>query len=345
MDGHSERDPRPPRPKPPLKRFVAWGLIVGRQLPTAIDLGHVRIRKESPERIADLTRSRQILRHPSFDGPVSFYSGIPADLVVRSDHSIWAWVDARDDEAALAEIAHKLLPSVVGLLSATKAEPVLVELLRISEEDERGYMPAPRSPFSRSGIFGIREPQPLDAEGVKSLKDLDPRVRADDCASSAARELSSAIHLSPQSGSTPANLRGVLLHYFFVLELIARKVGYGPRERDEVLEVQEPVVARGLVQLRTAGTVSQRVKQIHNLSLELKRLETSFFSDQLRKAGETLGVAAEVVEEALALTKFRNSRLGHASTTEVRAEELQRWLSVAERAALTYFRKYVDYLS
>lgn len=345
MDAIPQRDFRPARPRPPLKRFVAWGLIVGPGLPTALDLAHVRITKEPPERIDALTRTRQLLQHPKFEGePTNFYSGIPADLVVRSDHVLWAWADAQDHEEALTVITQKYLPSVVALLSARNEAPVLLEMLRIAEEDERGDLPDPRSPFSKSGFFGRHATTPLRPEDVKFLERRDEPVRSDECASSAARELSTAIHLFPQSGSTPANLRAVLLHYFFVVELIARKVAYGVREERLILDAQEPVVARGLAGIRAAGTLKQRVKQIHNLSLQLKRLEASFLSDQIRYAAEALQVEHEVLEEALTLAKFRNSRLGHGSTTEAESQELRGWLSLAQRVALTFFRQYVDSL-
>jgi hypothetical protein len=345
MAEFSTRDPRPPRPKPPLFRFVAWGLIIGRLLPKALELSHVRIREETPERIAELTRERHILRHPSFEDDRSYYSGIPSDLIVRSTHSFWAWADAENDEEAVEAITQKYMPSVISLLSAANGDPVRFELLRISEEEANGYMPAPRSPFSQSGNFGIREPSPLEVAEIEFVKLHDERVRVDECAASAARELATAFHIGPVTGSVPANMRGVLLHYFFVLEVISRKVGYGARERAEILGAQEPIVGRALARIQKAGSISQKIKQIHNLSLELKRLETAFFSDQVRKAAQVLNVDASATEEALELTKFRNTRLGHASTSNVGADELVPWLSMAERVAISFFRAYVDSLT
>lgn len=53
----------------------------------------------------------------------------------------------------------------------------------------------------------------------------------------------------------------------------------------------------------------------------------------------------DLVEEALALYRVRNRKLGHSSGTPLTADELTVWIDVAERVALGFIGAYAQRLA
>lgn len=339
----SDLDPtRQQRPVPPLQRFVIWGLIIGDRLPALMELPHVKIEQQAGERLASLTRARRVLQHPTLEGP-SFYSGTPGDLIVRSRHIIWVWVDALDAEAALKAASTRLLPPVIAALSALTHASVVVEVLRIAVEDATGYLAEPHTPYSLSGFFGIREPEDMPADEVTDLRRVVRAVQDDPVAAAMAKDLMDTWALQFTSGANPANLHSVLLRFFFVVEQIARKEGHGKTQDADLQRLQEPVIEKIRRNLSKGGTTSQMVKQVRNATLDLDRLATKFLPDQIRQAGVRLGLDKALIEEALELNALRNARLGHAAHDgSMTSDELQAWIPRAERVALAFFRAYAD---
>lgn len=343
----SSPDPRRhQRPSPPQQRFVIWGLVIGQRLPALIEVPHVKIEQLAGERLASLTRPRKALQHPVLPEGGCYYSGTPGDLIVRSRHVIWVWVDALDAEAALAEASARLMPPVVGALSALTCAPVIVEVLRVAIEDETGYLAKPHSPYSPSGFFGIRNPDDMLAGEVADLQRLIGSVQHDAVATALAKDLTDIWAMQLTSGASPANLQNVLLRFFFVIEQIARKEGHGKTQEADLHRMQEPVIDKIRRNLGKGATTSQMAKQIRNAALDLDRLATRFLPDQIRQAAARLALDAAVVDEALALNALRNARLGHAARDGfMTSDEMQAWIPKAERVALAFFRAYITRMS
>lgn len=224
------------------RRFVLWGLLLADLLPVRLDLGRVRIERQSGERLRDLTRSRHQLLHPDPPDGTEYASGVPGDLTVRSRHVVWVSVDAADADAAHEEAVTRLLPPVLAALAIGAGGPVHAELLRIAEPDKTGALPEPQSPYSLSGFLTVREVGDLPATDTDRLPVLAAALAADGTAAAAGRELAQAFAMRPVTGGATAGLQAVLLRLFFVVEHVSRKAGYGRAEHTAVEDAQAQIV-------------------------------------------------------------------------------------------------------
>ncbi|GJF03806.1 hypothetical protein PSD17_27650 [Pseudonocardia sp. D17] len=167
----------------------------------------------------------------------------------------------------------------------------------------------------------------------------------DQVARNAARELSEAIRLRYLTGGAASNLQTTLLHYFFTIEHIAREVGYS-EEKDSAVEEKQRVIVDTLKEsLNKGGKTAQLAKRLRRSSQELDLLERRFLSAQIKEAGIMLDVEQSVVDRAISFAKLRNSRLGHATRSDVPNEEFQSWLEDAELTARSFYAAYVRHIA
>jgi hypothetical protein len=332
-------------PRPPLKPYILWGYIAADSLPDRLDFGRIRIAREYGERLASLSKARPSVPTISSPDMPTYTSGSPADLSVRSDRLIWVRVDALNENEAYRKAVEHYLPPVLATLAGLTSGPVLVDLVRVSTEDENGNMPPAVSPFSPSVSFRGFRVSVMSQADCGSLQHQASVAARDQVARSAARDIAEAIRLRYLTGGVAANLQSTLLRFFFVVEHIAREVGYDKERNLTAEKEQQGVVDKLRAGLNKGGETKQLTKQLRKASQDLDALERRFLSTQITQAGQVLRIEPRVVQRALDLAKLRNSRLGHAARSDVPNEEFESWLEDAELVARSFYGAYIRHLA
>lgn len=220
---------------------------------------------------------------------------------------------------------------------------MLVDLTRVAEEREDGYLAEPRSPYSQSGVLRAAEVAAMRPDEVASLRLLSGRIAGDDTAAAAARDLMEAGRLAFLHGGTAAAVQAALLRSFFVVERIARKVGYDRDLAATAAKEQQDRVERLRNDLSRASA-AQRVKQVRNAARDLDVIEARFLPDQIRNAAVRLDLPERVRDDALELATLRNKRLGHAGRADEGAGDLGPRVESAAAVAVAFLAAYADTL-
>jgi hypothetical protein len=313
----------------------AWGFVLAEQLPeTLFDISaQVRLKKMSAAELERWQTSRPQLQHLQAPGQ-NFVSATPPDVKVTSAWAVWFRLEAASLEAAERQLRETMVPALEASLIALTAAPATVELLRLGEADSKGYLARPQSPFSLSATFRAFAVEPLASPASSELVDIHARASKPGTYQDLARAIVGAQTAELNGAGLRPLVAAALLGYFHVIELIAAKISKHRPEPD--VSSVEKITAQVRRDLLRPGTAPQQARILRNAVQKLDRLEGRSLSERIALAGTALGVPEQEISKALALSKLRNTTLGHPSSEAFDAD-LGAHLPAAREGATAFF--------
>jgi len=317
------------------ERYVIYGHLVGRRLPEHLDLGDVRIVKESGARLRDLSRPDITNLRANFESGAHI-QGSPASFRVRSEHIVWVRLTASDEGEAVATARRDYLEPLVATLLAITGSPAFVNVSRVSRVLDNGYMPEPTTPWSDAAYMHRPMIEPMTDQQSTELVNALTAVRQDTTTRDLAANLSDGMRLLRTSGGRPANIGAALLAYFKVIERISQQTKQDKDQKARLDKEQAEIVANLARSLKLSRNTRQSVKQVRNAAQRLHRLEESTLKDRITLTCRRLGLAESVAVRAHAFADIRHGRLGHPSSNQTGAD-FGIAPEEAEELALTFY--------
>lgn len=319
------------------KTWTAWGCVVAMALPNGrVDLGNnVRI-DPLDEHTREFVKPRPRMNHPQNVG-ADYFSAIPGESIVRSDRIIWLKTKASSKEEAWDQIEHVQLPIVVAALANFGDPAPRVELLRIAELDDNGRLGEHFSPWM-TATFAKYDGRVLT---VIETRDLVARhYAASRYAAGPSRRYLEAVRQQDTSDLSSRSLANVVLSYFLVVEEIART-----EKVEATLEgAAGEKATRHIDNLRkTLGQHAMpatHLKKIRATVRELENLEQRSLNPRIEKVAIRLDLTQDVLDDALAIAKLRNTTLAHPGREA--PDTMNSWVIRAERVARVFLAAYVQ---
>ena len=141
-------------------------------------------------------------------------------------------------------------------------------------------------------------------------------------------------------GNLEPVIRASLLHFFFVVEGIARELGH-KADMDRFAAEQDRLTSRLAQTLSNASRTKKAAAEIQKTAVELAVLERRHLRDQIKATGDELHLEHAMVEEALTFANLRDRHLGHATRGGTRPlRELDR--ADAQKIARAFLFAYLD---
>ncbi len=317
------------------ERWVVFGFITGPLLPSQplVMPRGVIIGPISEESLRKLPRGRATgLRVSNIK---QGYSLTPADIFVYSRWLFSAEVKASNSFIAFQKVQLEIVPRVLTVLNTVgQGDAYRLELVRAESEHSQ----EPPMPYAE---FSLQGPEFMSSEAEQRVLRRLSAVESDETARRACWNMHEGVRLLDRLGDVEAGAASALLRFFFVIEAIATRL-YKETRREVVRQQEkeeEAIVARLRDDLKRDH--SKQVSAIHKASTNLRKLDGAHLADQIRSAGDSLGVETNIVTAAVRFSRFRNERLGHAGL-ELQWDELRPWLPPSTDDAYLLCRKFLD---
>jgi hypothetical protein len=269
---------------------------------------------------------------------------VPAELVVRTNVGIAVRVEADSEDEAVQKAHRRFLDPIIALLASRTGQRAFVDVRRVGQPDDVGYMESTWSPFSAWASKHRPVLTPMeDAERTQLLQDL-VRTQSDPVAVDAAADLTGGLRLGAYHGGMPPLLTAAIMRHFLVIERVSKTVSRRVSDSDESQLLRNAaldVLRRDLAQL---SSLHRQVKAVRRAADALARVDLSSTKERIRATADALNISADAREKAIQIADVRNRRLGHATGSPPRVDELVRWLAAAEVSAMAYFDAYVSSL-
>lgn len=305
-----------------------------------IDLGpDIRIAPIDDVASQQFVRARPRINHPANLG-AEFFSAIPGEAIVRSRRLIWFKTKAATSEEAWEEIEVRQVPPVIAALAPFSDLPPRIELLRIAELQEGGVLGENKSPWMVA-TFGTYRTRQLTNQETLSLMEL--YHAAANSALGPAQRYAEATKEMDSGTLGSRGLANVILSYFLVVEEIARTEGLVKKFEGEAAELASDQVERLRNSLARETSLEIHTKHIRSTLRELESLEQRYLGQQIQKVSERLKMASDVLDDALAIARLRNTTLAHPGRES--PESLDSWVKRSERVAREFLSAYIRSLA
>lgn len=328
------------RREPLTRSFDVICLIAGPKLPEVLaEFGPHEIRRVSSEELSHFDQSvpeleMQIRNEPHAVSVFPGYSQLKTEWIMRLQ------VQAEDFSEAQEYAERRLLPRVLAVLDTltTSWRPYRAKVVDVVDVTTGG-----RSHVFRFSAIPVRRREDLLPDDLQNLRRRLDVLGRSEIASHASVLMRQAVDLL--DGGRDAFDDLAVLRMFTVIEGIVTNVvgeersGLAEGIQEDLAELVDELEA---LLVTTVGDSRARVRAVRQTMGRIREKNLETISRQIQSAGESLGLSAEDIADAIALAAFRNSRLGHFSTAD-RTNELGSWAGHrAFELCKTFLGRYMD---
>lgn len=259
---------------------------------------------------------------------------------VQSPVAFQAPVRVGDPDVALREAQDVVLPRYLAALAALTGSPLYGVPVAFHPADE------PEKWCPRMSEANVQQfvPRLLEVEEPDVLAGLVWAAEHDHTARLAALEINVANNYLHSRTDDLADVRAILLTYFFVLERIANRVARYYPLRPKPAETW-PAIEKLERALGTAANVEAKVQAVRTAAQALQAQHSRGIKRRVREAGRVIGLDDDMVRNAGELTDLRNESLGHASALGHESAEMAEWLPRAQDCAHAYLSAYLRWVN